>query len=147
MPDERALKSIILDTGPLVAYFDRNDHDHADVLQWFEKHARAYRLRTTEAVITETTHLLDFHVGLQTAFLDWVSTAVQITPVGTAAYAQIAQWMRGYANVPMDFADATVLWLYSETPDAQILTLDQRGFGVFRLPGQARKVPKVVALS
>jgi hypothetical protein len=30
--------------------------------------------------------------------------------------------------------------------DAQILTLDQRGFGVFRLPGQGKKRPAVVVL-
>ncbi len=54
--------------------------------------------------------------------------------------------MSGYANVPMDFAGATVLWLYQATQGAQIITLDQRGFGVFRLPGLAKKQPAVVRL-
>jgi predicted nucleic acid-binding protein len=140
------VKATILDTGPLVALFDKNDHDHAPVLNWFAKKSSASRLLSTEAVVTETTHMLDFHIGVQTAFLDWVRSTVQIVPVDTAAYEYIAQWMRGYAKVPMDFADATVLWLYGQTPDTEILTLDQRGFGVFRLPGQGRKMPKVIGL-
>ncbi len=60
--------AVIVDTGPLVAYFDRDDHDHAPVQSWFADHASAYRLLTTESVVTETTHMLDFSVAVQTAF-------------------------------------------------------------------------------
>lgn len=140
------MKSTVLDTGPLVAYFDVDDHAHAAASAWFERESHKRRLLCTEVVVTEATHLLDFNVAVQTAFLDWVRGAVAVVPVPASAYETIAQWMRAYDNVPMDFADATALWLYRETPDAEILTLDQRGFGVFRLPGQVRKMPKVVAL-
>jgi len=140
------VKAVLLDTGPLVALFDPRDHDHVRVLSWFATQSRSVRLLSTQAVVTEATHMLDFSVQVQTACLDWVRSVVQVIPVDVPDYEKIAQWMRGYANVPMDFADATVLWLYSRTADAEILTLDQRGFGVFRLPGQARKMPKVIAL-
>jgi hypothetical protein len=53
--------------------------------------------------------------------------------------------MNNYRNVPMDFADACLLWLYQNTANAQILTLDNRGFGVFRLPN-SKKHPRVVKL-
>lgn len=140
------MQAVVVDTGPLVAYFDRDDHDHAGVHTWFASRAAKHRLLTTEAVVTEVTHMLDFNVAVQAAFVAWAALAVTVTPVPQAAYEEIALWMRGYAKVPMDFADATVLWLYRETRDSRILTLDQRGFGVFRLPGQARKRPETVQL-
>ena len=140
------MRAVIVDTGPLVAYFDRDDHDHASVHAWFAARASKFRLLTTEAVVTEATHLLDFNVAVQTAFLAWAARAMAVLPVPQTAYDELAAWMNGYAKVPMDFADATVLWLYRETRESQILTLDQRGFGVFRLPGQARKRPAAVQL-
>jgi predicted nucleic acid-binding protein len=140
------MTSVILDSGPLIAYFDRRDQDHERVHRWFASSGERHRLLCTEAVVTEVTHLLDFDVPLQTTFLLWAAQATTIHPIPVSAYPDIAQWMLGYANVPMDFADATVLWLYSTTSGSQILTLDQRGFGVFRLPGQSRKAPKVIAL-
>jgi uncharacterized protein len=144
---------VVLDTGPLVAYFDVRDRDHPVVSKWFAKHSAKHALATTEAVITEVTHLLDFNLALQTAFLRWVSAAVEVTPVSPADYPTIAQWIDNYANVPMDFADATVLWLVGKKRGAQILTLDARGFGVFRMAdtahintARAGKLPSVIAL-
>jgi uncharacterized protein len=140
------MQAVVVDTGPLVAYFDRDDHDHASVHAWFAAHAAKHRLLTTEAVVTEVTHMLDFNVAVQAAFVAWAALAVAVTSVPQAAYDDIANWMRSYAKVPMDFADATVLWLYRETRDSRILTLDERGFGIFRLPGQAKKRPARVQL-
>ncbi len=140
------MQAVVVDTGPLVAYFDRDDHDHASVHAWFATRAFKNRLLTTEAVVTEVTHMLDFNVAVQAAFVAWAALAIAVMPVPQAAYEEIALWMRGYAKVPMDFADATVLWLYRETRDSRILTLDRHGFGVFRLPGQAKKRPATVQL-
>jgi uncharacterized protein len=140
------VRAVIVDTGPLVAYFDRDDDDHADVHAWFAEQSSKHRLLTTEAVVTEATHLLDFNVAVQTAFLVWAARAMVVATVPQAAHEELATWMNGYAKVPMDFADATVLWLYRETRNARILTLDQRGFGVFRLPSQSRKRPAAVLL-
>ena len=97
-------------------------------------------------MVTEVTHMLDFNVAVQAAFVAWAAVAVTVAPVPQGAYDEIAGWMRQYEKIPMDFADACVLWLYRATPGARILTLDERGFGVFRLPGQARKRPVVVPL-
>lgn len=140
------MQAVVVDTGPLVAYFDRDDHDHRRVHGWFAAHAAQHRLLSTESVVTEVTHMLDFNVAVQAAFVAWAGIALSIRAVPQPAYDEISQWMRRYENAPMDFADATVLWLYRATPDARILTLDERGFGVFRLPGQTRKRPATVAL-
>jgi predicted nucleic acid-binding protein len=49
-----------------------------------------------------------------------------------------AALMRKYANVPMDFADATLVVLAEEFQVGNVLTLDRRGFGVYRISGTKR---------
>jgi len=40
--------------------------------------------------------------------------------------------MKKYASVPMDFADATLVLLAEDLSVTDVLTLDRRGFTVFR---------------
>ena len=139
------METIIVDTGPIVALFNANDRFHAPVRHWFEKHSAAYQLVSCEAVITEAAYMLGWNIDTQPACLSWAQHSLTIQPIAGNAYEKMGQWMRQFANVPMDFADACVLWLFMERRGSSVLTLDQRGFGVFRLPGQ-RKFPSVVAL-
>jgi predicted nucleic acid-binding protein len=44
-----------------------------------------------------------------------------------------ASLMERYANVPMDFAEATLLLLAEGLVVHEILTLDRRGFGTYRM--------------
>ena len=44
--------------------------------------------------------------------------------------------MEKYHDVPMDFADATLVVLAEETGIHEIFTLDLRGFQVFRILGK-----------
>ena len=46
--------------------------------------------------------------------------------------AEAARRMEKYANVPMDYADATLVLLAEHLGVYDILTLDRRGFSVFR---------------
>jgi predicted nucleic acid-binding protein len=41
--------------------------------------------------------------------------------------------MERYENVPMDFADATLVVLAEELQTEQVFTLDRRGFSTYRL--------------
>ena len=40
--------------------------------------------------------------------------------------------MNKYADTPMDFPDATLLWTAEQTGTENVLTLDRRGFSSFR---------------
>jgi hypothetical protein len=40
--------------------------------------------------------------------------------------------MKKYANVPMDFADATLVLMADEVAVGEIFTLDERGFRTYR---------------
>jgi predicted nucleic acid-binding protein len=47
----------------------------------------------------------------------------------------MAGWMRQYGDLPMDLADASLLWVAQEQGLGRIATLDRRDFGIVRLPG------------
>ena len=43
--------------------------------------------------------------------------------------------MRQYGDLPMDLADASLLWVAQEQGLRRIATLDRRDCGIYRLPG------------
>ena len=49
--------------------------------------------------------------------------------------AEAAQRMGKYADLPMDFADATLVLLGEHIDAFEVLTLDRRGFSAFRSSG------------
>jgi uncharacterized protein len=140
----------VIDSGPLISYFNKTQVDHRLAVNWFAENAPGNQLLCTEAVVTEVAYMLGrVHVRLQLQFLAWAEKNLTFVPVPQAAYLSLIEWMHGYSNVPMDFADATVLWVYEQNPTSKILTHDMRGFGVFRLPNSKHlknKFPQVVEL-
>lgn len=132
------MKAWLLDAGPLVAYLDPTDpyHDpYADALEAFDG-----QLHTTSAVIVEAMHFLrhypdgpDSLVKLLTRSRAQVHDCTELSQLESAT-----QLMRKYSDVPMDFADATLVLLAQELGVADILTLDRRGFSTFRFGGQKR---------
>lgn len=50
----------------------------------------------------------------------------------------IADLMERYADLPMDLADASLVWLADEAGVRDIATFDERGFSVYRLSGGKR---------
>lgn len=59
------LNSILVDTGPLIALFDKDDKYHSSIKDFIRE--GKYKFITTTAVITEVTHMLDFNVNVQKA--------------------------------------------------------------------------------
>ncbi|MFM9101247.1 MAG: type II toxin-antitoxin system VapC family toxin [Cyanobium sp.] len=122
----------IVDTGPLVAWFDRSDQDHAACSSFFEGHTGAFV--STWPVLTEVCHLIPPDVAPR--FLAWVSLGgLRVAELRGSALELMARWMGQYGDLPMDLADASLLWLAHEHGLRRIATLDRRDFGVYRLPG------------
>ncbi len=46
---------------------------------------------------------------------------------------RVAILMEKYRNIPMDFADATLVVLAEELETEWVFTLDRRGFSVYRM--------------
>lgn len=58
---------------------------------------------------------------------------IEVRDVPREALPGIAALMERYANLPMDLADATLVWLAEETGIRDIVTFDERDFSVYRL--------------
>jgi predicted nucleic acid-binding protein len=123
--------SILVDAGPLIALQDRSERRHADVRRFIERYRG--RLLTTWPVLAEVCHFLPERS--QVRFLRWAAAGgLSLVELHESALATIADWKEKYRNVPMDLADASLLWAAEQTGSREILTLDLRGFAAFRLP-------------
>lgn len=92
---------------------------------------------TTEAVLTETLYLLGPQGPPQRIYLEFfLRGAFALAPSSRANLARVAALMEQYQEVPMDFADGTLVALAEELGTDQVLTLDRRGFSTYRLHGR-----------
>ncbi|MCF6301035.1 MAG: PIN domain-containing protein [Proteobacteria bacterium] len=123
--------SILIDSGPLIALFDASDAYHKVSLAFIK--VNTARLITSLASITETLHLLDFNRSAQTDFLEWIyDGAIEIENIEVADLLEIQQMMSKYTNLPMDFADACLVYLGNKLKIDGIATID-RDFDIYRL--------------
>ena len=122
---------MLLDTGPVVALLNRDDRDHARCKRWFESFAGV--LISTEAVLTEATHLLGCEPAAQQGAVAFFERrAAVLVPMTLPSLRRCRELMVRYADVPMDLADATLVTLAEELDIREVATLDCRGFGVYR---------------
>ena len=129
----------LVDTGAVVALINRADRFHPQAAAWF----RGFRgrLLTTEAVITEIAYVLAASPEHQQAALAWIQRARDAGILQVAAmedYAALARIISKYADLPCDYADASLIWLGEKTGVLQIATIDQDDFSVYRVGGRRR---------
>ena len=123
----------IIDTGPWVALIDRSESRHTDCVQWLKTFSG--RLYSTEAVLTEVLYLLSFSIKAQCAALDFIlESVVEIVPSSMESLKNVKNLMKKYADLPMDFADATIVCLATETGMHNIVTFDKKDFTIYKLP-------------
>ena len=124
---------VILDTGPWVALIDRSQSRHTECVQWLKNFSG--RLYSTEAVLTEVLYILNFSITAQCAALDFVlESVVEIVPSNTESLKKTKNLMKKYADLPMDFADATIVCLATQTGMQNIATFDKKDFAIYKLP-------------
>ena len=86
---------------------------------------------TSWPVLTEVFHFLDRPVG-RTLLWDFVlSDAVRVEEVLKSDLGRMRVLMEKYADLPMDFADASLVALAERLKVFRVFTLDRRGFGFF----------------
>jgi len=126
---------LLLDTGPFVALVDRSEMAHQDCVAVLERWTGP--ILTTEAVLTETLHLVGPAWTPQNACLQFfLRGAFLIVPSSRDSLRRVADLMAKYRDLPMDYADATLVALAEEGQTDQIFTLDRRGFSTYRLHGR-----------
>ena len=125
------MKKILIDSGPLIALFDRKDKYHIAAVEFIKTNHS--ELITTLASVTETLHLLDFNRNAQVDFLGWViAGAVTIEPIALDDLQEVKDLIIKYSDLPMDFADACLVFLGDKLNIDQIATVE-RDFDVYRL--------------
>lgn len=124
----------LLDTGVLVALFDKDDKYHLDYVN-FIKNNRSL-LTTTLANITEAMFLLSFSIQAQKNLLTWLSLGViYVQHIEVKNFVKVADLMINYADLPMDFADACLVFLAEECHITKIATIDS-DFQIYRIHGK-----------
>jgi predicted nucleic acid-binding protein len=127
---------ILIDTGPLIALFDRDDNYHDRIIK-FIKEGR-YKFITTLSVITEVEHMLDFNVNVQIDFLEWImKEGVLLQEIQQKDISRIIELTKKYRDRPMDFADATLVIAAERTGIKKIISIDS-DFDIYRLPGKVK---------
>lgn len=135
---------ILIDTGPLVAIFRRSETHHRRCVERLSTLGGPFA--TTLPVVTEAFHLLgpaSAGAGRLRAFirLDGASLVDLSGDLVERAFAL----MEEFSDLPMDFADASVVASAEALGTLKIFTLDLRDFGVYRIRrGRKRYAPNLV---
>jgi hypothetical protein len=137
--------TVVVDSGPLIALFDRDDARHQAVVGFLGGQP-GLRLLTSWAVLNETCALLGSRVGKQAEldFLAWAERGgLAVVRQDANSLAQIRALIEKYRDLPFDFADASVAVLASESGTTQVLTLD-RDFDIYR-DARGRRLKNLLA--
>lgn len=124
------MQKTLIDSGPLIALFDRSDNYHLQVLECL----RSYhgKLISSWAVMTEVSHLLDFNLQVQLDFLTWVGRgAIHLYNIDQGELMALRQMMEKYSDLPMDLADASLLYIANRENIEQIISIDS-DFDIYR---------------
>ncbi|MBI3047203.1 MAG: PIN domain-containing protein [Acidobacteria bacterium] len=126
---------MLLDTGALVSLLDRNQAHHLECRQFFEAWTGA--VVSTEAVLTEASYLLTGVKGGTVSCVDFfLAGGAALVPTTPTALKRVRTLLDKYADLPMDFADATLVVLAEELETSLVFTTDRTDFSVYRIKGR-----------
>jgi uncharacterized protein len=127
--------SALIDTGAILALLDRNDRWHAACVGAFRQ--MRLPLLTSEAVLTELFHLVgDERAEMEAAWKFARSGALVLGTLEDAELPSVRTLMSRYWDRPMDFADATLVYLAKREQLSVILTVDHADFATYRVDGK-----------
>ena len=124
---------IIVDTGFFFALSNQRNLYHQQTQRTLASLTEP--LITTYPVLTETCYLLSSygHSAVQCKFLtDICNGAAEIFHLQPNHLDRMIQLMKRYADLPMDFADASLVVLAESLGHGRILTVDRRDFSTYR---------------
>jgi predicted nucleic acid-binding protein len=124
------IAKVLLDTGPLIALFDRHDRHHAWVAAQFDQILPP--LLTCDAVLTEACYLAR-RAGrpAEEPLLLLERGVLRLAFDLSDDFGQVSSLMKRYASVPMALADACLVRMSELFSDSVLLTLDS-DFRIYR---------------
>ena len=132
--------SVILNTGPLVAYLDSHEEHH----DWAVAQIESFDdpMVTCEAVITEACFLLSHHKPALAKVADYLTRGLIRIEFSLAEnHTAVFELMKKYHDVPMALADACLVSMAEEVRGSRVFTVDS-DFRVYRLRGR-KAVPLI----
>ena len=124
-------KLILIDTGPLIALFDKDDKYHQNIKEFIKKDR--FKFVSTTAVVTEVTHMLCFNINAQIGFLEWIiREGLVLHEIRPIEIIRVIELCKKYQDRPMDFADATLVVAAEQTGLREIISIDS-DFDVYRI--------------
>jgi len=116
-------KKVIIDSGPLVAFLNKNDNYHKWALSQFSLLPPPFF--TCESVISETCFLLrNIDNGPQNVLRLMERELIKIHFNLDSELSIITSLINKYKNVPMSIADACLVRMSEQITDSVICTLD-----------------------
>ncbi|HIP11413.1 MAG TPA: PIN domain-containing protein [Arcobacter sp.] len=124
------MQKTIIDSGPIIALFDKSDKYHKSVLKFIESFNG--ELITSWSVITEVSHMLDFNLRVQIDFLKWIELGgIKLYDIPQSEIVNIRVMMEKYLDIPMDLADATLMYIANKEKIKNIISIDS-DFDIYR---------------
>jgi len=134
-------KSVIIDAGPLVAFFSKTDQYHEWAVENFQRLQPP--LFTCEAVLSEACFLLSANQKVVNMLLQYVGKGIIQVKFDLAAEVEsVGRLVRRYADRPMSLADACLVRMSETLTGAVVLTIDD-DFRVYRR--HSRKVIPLIS--
>jgi predicted nucleic acid-binding protein len=130
------VRSVLVDSGPLVALFNVRDRQYKNVdSKVAALAAENALLLTTWPCVTEATHMLRV-LDNRLDLLAWLAQGgARVHDFDALDLNHMTNWMRRYSERrEMDFADASLIWLAGELGATEILTIDRNDFERYRTP-------------
>ena len=125
-------KPLAVDSGPFIAWLNARDRHHARAVAFFK--SRRERLVTTWPVITEVCHLAP--QPARAVFLRWIAAGgASVFHLPDEQSAVLADLIDQYDDLPMDLADASLVWLSRNLGSVLIATMDRTDLSVYRGAG------------
>ena len=122
---------LLIDTGPLVALFDKSDNYHAACHKAIKTVTQP--LITTSSVLTEAMYLLSFSWNVQDDLWEFIAgSGLHVYDLNAGMLKACRELMRKYHDLPMDLADASLVVLADAEDAATIFTLDHKDFRIYR---------------
>jgi predicted nucleic acid-binding protein len=117
------MKSVLLDSGVIVALLDTRERYHGQCVRVLEELQRP--LATCEAVLSESCFLLKKFSRASDRIIANVEEGIfQIPFQLTRSTAPVHEILRKYRDLPVSFADACLVQMADELDTGDILTLD-----------------------
>jgi predicted nucleic acid-binding protein len=124
------MKPVLIDTGVIVALFDRSEKQHSTCVEAVQ--GIAAPLVTCEAVISESCYLLRGLRGASEAVMQNVVAGIfQISFQVSTGANEIRRILKKYQDRKIDLADACLVQMAHDHETSDILTLDS-DFHIYR---------------